>query len=238
MSKTEKDVPFTIGAIVKFVAERHGFLPSRVSGRMGVGTPSVIGDKCIVVQLDGKDFMEVWSLVGEENKLRSKLLNIIEADELVGDTQILEDVSNKEVFNVVVRHSDLRCLRDWISVNSNGEVREAMSDPPVFWSLWNDCGLKPKVVLEAKDKISPSFTMMKELQSARAKKLLAKPPLDYLLNAVGDDYTAALDVVLQECQLFDLQAIVHGLVVLLGGIEGWMAGACDEIVRGLVINRV
>jgi hypothetical protein len=246
-----KDVPYTIDAVLKFVGERYGVSLSRLSGRMAPGALPLIGDKCMVVQVDGKDSLGIVPLSRRESNLKNGLMGIIESGELVGDVELLEDVPIEDVFAVVVGHTDLQDLRGWVTVHSNEEIMElAETDTTDFWEEWNSCGLKPRVKLGGKDHVSPSFSMMKELQSARIGKLLDHP-LEYLLRksdlllklededvGVGIARAAAFNVVLQECHSFDWPAIVDGLVELLGGVEGWMEGDGRDVAGGLVIYKL
>jgi len=231
----EAIIPCTIDAVVRFVSERYGLPLADLSGKRAPSARPQIGGPCIVVQAGGKDFVGVLPLAEKERDLRIGLMDIIERGELAGDVELLEEVSNEDIFKVVVEHTDLRGLRDWVSVNSNEEVMELMGNS-AFWDMWNSCGLKPKVRLDGKDRICPSFSMMKELQAARLRRLLVHPA-EYLLQQHRDTFPA-LNVVLQECRSFDWEAIVDELVQLLGGVEGWLEGACYEVTRGLVIYRL
>ena len=127
-------------------------------------------------------------------------------------------------------------------MNSNQEVMESGSTD-AFWAMWNFCGLKPVVKLDGTDRISPSFSMMKRLQSARCKKLL-NLSLEYLLHRLvqldpePDVPTAAINIILQECRSFDWKSMIDGFVELLGGVEGWMEDSCHEIAGGLVFYRL
>ena len=245
-SQIGKIVPYTIASVVKFVSERYYIPLSRLSGRRALAALPHIGGECIVVQADGKNILGVLPLSKKESDLRRGLESIIGCDVLVGDVELLEGVPVSEVFKVVVDHTDLKGLRSWISVNSNQEVRGLMaSDRDGFWKMWKACGLKPEVDRNGKDRFRSPFFLMKKLQSARLKKLLGRP-IEYLLHKIevdgivepGCHADAALNIVLQECCSFDWKAIVDGLVGLLGGVEGWMEGACDEIVGGLVLYRL
>ena len=240
-----KDVPYTIDAVLKFVGERYGVSLSRLSGRMAPGALPLIGDKCMVVQVDGKDSLGIVPLSRREENLKHGLMGVIESGELVGDVELLEDVPIEDVFAVVVGHTDLQDLRGWVTVHSNEEIMElAETYTADFWEEWNSCCLKPRVKLGGKDHVSPSFSMMKELQSARIGKLLDHP-LEYLLRKLEDEdvgvgiaRAAAFNVVLQECHSFDWPAIVDGLVELLGGVEGWMEGDGRDVTGGLVIYKL
>ena len=243
--RARKDVPYTIDAVLDFVSKRYDVPLSRLSGRMAPGTLPLIGDECIVVQVDGKDSLGIVPLSRREQNLKQGLMGIIECGELVGDVQLLEDVPIEDVFAVVVDHVDLRDLCGWVAVKSNEEIMElAENHPADFWEEWNSCRLKPRVRLGGKDLVSPSFSMMKELQSAMIRKLRDRP-LEYLLRKMEDEDVStdaarafAFNVVLQECRSFDWPAIVDGWVDLLGGVEGWMAGDGREVVGGLVIYRL
>ena len=241
----EAIVPYTIDAVVQFVAERYDIPVDALSGKRAPAACPQIGGPCIVVQAKGKDFLGVLPLAEKERNLRGGLLDMIESGELSGGgicPDLLEDVPIGDILKVVAEHSDLRGLREWVSVNSNQEVMEPGSTD-AFWSMWNSCGLKPLVKLGGTDRISPSFSMMKRLQSARRKKLL-NLPLEYLLHRLvqldpePDVPTAAIDIILQECRSFDWKSMIDGFVELLGGVEGWMEGSCHEITRGLVIYRL
>ena len=243
--RSGKDVPYTIDAVLDFVSRGYGVSLSHLSGRMAPGAPPLIGDECIVVQVDGKDVLGIVPLSRREQTLKQGLMDIIECGGLVGDVTLLEDVPIEEVFAVVVDHVDLRDLCGWVAVKSNEEIMElAENHPADFWEEWNSCRLKPRVRLGGKDLVSPSFSMMKELQSAMIRKLRDRP-LEYLLRKMEDEDVStdaarafAFNVVLQECRSFDWPAIVDGLVELLGGVEGWMAGDGREVVGGLVIYRL
>ena len=87
-----KDVPYTIDAVLKFVGERYGVSLSRLSGRMAPGALPLIGDKCMVVQVDGKDSLGIVPLSRRESNLKNGLMGIIESGELVGDVELLEDL--------------------------------------------------------------------------------------------------------------------------------------------------
>ena len=243
--RSGKDVPYTIDAVLDFVSRGYGVSLSHLSGRMAPGALPLIGDECIVVQVDGKDVLGIVPLSRREQNLKQGLMDIIECGGLVGDVTLLEDVPIEEVFAVVADHTDLQDLRGWVSVASNEEIMElAKNDTADFWEEWNSCRLKPRVRLGGKDRVNPSFSMMKELQSASLKKLLYNP-LEYLLRKMEDEdvgfdtaRTAAFNIILQECRSFDWPAIVDGLVELLGGVEGWMEGAGCEVIGGLVIYKL
>lgn len=240
-----KDVLYTIESVLKFVGERYGVSLSRLSGRMSPGAPPLIGDKCMVVQVDGKDSLGIVPLSKREENLKNGLMGVIESGELIGDVELLEGVPIEDVFAVVAKHTDLQDLRSWVIVNSNQEIMElAEADTLDFWEEWNSCGLKPRVKLGGKDLVSPSFSVVKELQVARLKKIL-DTPLEYMLRKMEDDdvgvdtvRAAVFNIVLQECRSFDWPAIVDDLVELLGGVEGWMEGDGREVVGGLVIYKL
>ena len=241
----EAIIPCTIDAVVRFVSERYGLPLADLSGKRAPSARPQIGGPCIVVQAGGKDFVGVLPLVEKERDLRGGLMDMIEHGELVGGgicPDLLDEVPIEDIFRVVAEHTDLRDLHDWVSVNSNQEVMETHSTAD-FWAAWNSCGLKPKVKFDGTDLIGPSFSLMKRLQSARCKKLLNRP-LEYLFHRLvqsdheSDVHAAALDVILQECRSFDWKAVVDDFVELLGGVEGWLEGSCDEVTRGLVIYRL
>ena len=157
---------------------------------------------------------------------------------------VIKEVDAKGAVVILADHVE-GYLRGWVSVASNEEIMElAKNDTADFWEEWNSCRLKPRVRLGGKDRVNPSFSMMKELQSASLKKLLYNP-LEYLLRKMEDEdvgfdtaRTAAFNIILQECRSFDWPAIVDGLVELLGGVEGWMEGAGCEVIGGLVIYKL
>ena len=77
-----KDVPYTIDAVLKFVGERYGVSLSRLSGRMAPGALPLIGDKCMVVQVDGKDSLGIVPLSRREELLVRLLRSVPLSSEL------------------------------------------------------------------------------------------------------------------------------------------------------------
>ena len=107
-------VPYTIDAVVKFVAERYDIPVDALSGKRAPVARPQIGGPCIVVQAEGKDFLGVLPLSEKERDLRGGLMDMIESGELVGGgvcPDLLEDVPIGDLLKVVVEHSDLRGLR-------------------------------------------------------------------------------------------------------------------------------
>jgi hypothetical protein len=247
-SREGADVPYTVDDVVAFVAERKRIAPSRLSGRTYLEYLPHPSSICIIVQLDGKDYLEVEPLSRIECRMRQGLRSLIETDGLVRSATdpdgMLEKVPLAKIFKLVAGNADLLGLRDWVTVSSNREVRDAMStQPSKFGEMWNDCGFKPRFQASRSGEFDFTFERMKRLQEARSRRLRVNP-VAYLLERLHfstfadgeycDSYAASLDIVLQECRSFDWSAVVDGLVRLLGGAKGWMEGRCDGIARGLV----
>ena len=234
--KSEKTIPFTVEAVLDFVASRYHVPIRRLKGAKTLhknGQAALIDEESILVERDGKDFFEVFRREDGEKEMRQSLLSIIEWGELTSD---LEEVSMATLYEILIKHVDLESLSGWVSATSNHDVRvAAASEQKDFWKLWNHLGLKPKATLAtSKDhgKISPSFVMMKRLQEARFANLssdLARA----LLVLLNGDFLAACGVILQECRSFDWSAVVEDLVTSIGGVEGWM-GRAAEVAGGLV----
>jgi len=239
-SKPEATVPFTIEAVLKFVSKQYHIREDSLTGSNGryKDGPVGFGDLTnIIVQRDGKNFLEVFRLSDKGKELRFDLAGLIERDELIST---LEEVPMEEVFAILARHVDLKSLSGWVSSASNHDVRimagSSHSSPDelaAFWELWNQLGLKPKVRLKGRDMVAPSFTMMKQLQAARSSRL-ASDLAASLLDLLGGDFMAACGIIMQECRSFDWPAVIDDLVAAGGGGEGWMDPS-SEAIGGLLI---
>ena len=127
--KSEKTVPFTVEAVLDFVFSQYHIPIRRLKGAKTLhksGQAALIDAESILVERDGKAFLEVFRREDGEKEMRQSLLGIIERDELTSD---LEEVSMETLFVILSKHVDPRRLgvvwtarptRRWAATTASG----------------------------------------------------------------------------------------------------------------------
>jgi len=229
------DVPLTIDIALQIVAREKKLQVDDL-----VGGILMTGD--IGVSFKGHPGEEDFLVSTLERERREALVDIvlrIESNDAI--CNVFSELVNAEtIFNILMERTDLKDLHPWIISYAREFTRElGFNDYERFWGLCGKVGLSPGVAPGIEESVSPSFTLIKDLQDALIPTLLADPRA-VLVGKDGENpffdnnLVAACEILLDQCN-FDLEAVASDLLKAMGGVQRYSDTLLTVTSDGYVI---
>jgi hypothetical protein len=170
------------------------------------------------------DFM-VTTLRREQESILEDIVVNLESDDPICDS--FHELDVETIFGILVARVDVEELRPWIVSYAREFTRElGHTDHERFWRLCGKVGLSPGVAPGIEEDVSPSYTLIKDLQGALIPYLLADPRAvlagkDGEAPFFDNDLMAACEILLDQCN-FDLKVVAADLLKAMGGVQGYL----------------
>ena len=236
-SDIEADVPLTIEIALQIVARERRLPVGSPAGRTLAGKISETGD--IIVTADDSSEFWVGTLKREREAILADIVRALESNEEI--TDMFDELSWEAIFGILMGRADPEELHPWITALARAYTRKIGSnDHERFWRLCGKAGLSSGVVPGIEEDVSPSFSLIKDLQDAIIPSLLSDPRA-VLAGRDGEapffdiDLAAACEILLDQCHI-DLGAVASDLLKALGGVEGYSDDRLAVTPDGYVIG--
>jgi hypothetical protein len=212
------DVPLTIDIALQIVArERRIPVDDLVGGILETGD--------IGVSFKGhpgeEDFL-VSTLERERRAALADIVRALESNDAI--TDVFDELSREAIFDILMGRVDPEELHPWITALARAYTRKiGSSDGERFWRLCGKAGLSPGVGPGIEEDVSPSFSLIKDLQDVIIPSLLSDPRA-VLAGRDGEapffdiDLAAACEILLDQCHI-DLEAVASDLLKAMGGVQ-------------------
>lgn len=184
-----------------------------------------------------EDFM-VTTLRKEQESILVDIVLKLESNDPICDS--FHELDADAIFGILMERADVEELHPWIVSYAREFTRElGYNDHERFWRLCGTVGLSPGVAPGIEESVSPSFTLIKDLQDSLIPSLLADPRA-VLAGKDGEapffdhDLVAACEILLDQCN-FDLKEVASDLLKAMGGVQGYSDDPLTVTSDGYVI---